>query len=94
MDAQSRRCTITTCHLHYAHVMCPYKGYFGLLWGIVVDLQAGRDKEHKPVFVCLCVCVCVCVCLCVCVCMRVLGGLSGGWSRLLARPVLAASVPR
>lgn len=56
MDAQSRRCTITTCHLHYAHVMCPYKGCFGLLWGIVVDLQEGRDKEHKPVSLCVCVC--------------------------------------
>ena len=48
--------------------MCPYKGCFGLLLGIVVDLQAGRDKEHKPVSLCVCVCVCVCVCACVCVC--------------------------
>lgn len=43
-----------TCHPHYAHVMFPYKSWIGLLCGIAVELQAGRDKEHK----CLCVCVC------------------------------------
>lgn len=41
-----------TCHPHYAHVMFPYKSWIGLLCGIAVELQAGRDKEHK----CLCVC--------------------------------------
>lgn len=73
VGAQSRPSRVTC---HHAHVMLPCKNCSGFLVGIVWDLQAARDGEHRR-FECVLVCV--------------FAG-SGLWSQLLACTVLAASV--